>query len=133
MAKFIATFNDTIEDIEINGFTVLTDKEVEEYEDLAYSITWPFTFKMGEYELEFSNGEDLLGRIDFKEISFEDSKSLKKLFNNEFGFFIGFDFLESIVEEEDDYDGDDDDEFDEDGYDGYGSNFYDDDEFDDNY
>ena len=133
MAKFIATFNDTIEDIEINGFTVLTDKEVEEYEDLAYSITWPFTFKMGGYELEFSNGEDLLGRIDFKEISFEDSKSLKKLFNNEFGFFIGLDFLESIVEEEDDYDGDDEDEFDEDGYDGYGSNFYDDDEFDDNY
>lgn len=132
MAKFIAIFNDTVDDLEINGFTVFTEKEVEEYEDLAYSITWPFTFKMGEYELEFSSGDDLLSRIDFKEISFEDSKSLKKLFNNEFGVFIGFDFLESIVQEEEDFD-DDDDEFDDDGYDGYGTNFYDDDEYDDNY
>ena len=133
MAKFIATFNDTIDDIEINGFTVLTDKEVEEYEELAYSITWPFTYKMGEYELEFSNGDDLLSKIDFKEISFEDSKSLKKLFNNEFGVFIGFDFLEDIVhEEEEDYD-DDNDEFEDDGYDGYGSNFYEDDDYDENY
>ncbi len=132
MAKFIAIYNDTVEDIEINGFSVFTDKEVEEYEELAYSITWPFTYKMGEYELEFSNGEDLLSKIDFKEVSFEESKSLKKLFNNEFGVFITYDYLSSIVDEEDDY-GDDEDEFDDDGYDGYGTNFYDDDDYDDNY
>ena len=63
------------------------------------------------------------------EISFEESKSLKKLFNNEFGVFITYDYLSSIVDEEDDY-GDDDDEFDDDGYDGYGTNFYDDDDYD---
>jgi len=131
MAKFIAIFNDTVDDIEINGFTVFTEKEVDEYEELAYSITWPFTYKIGEYELEFSNGDDLLSKIDFKEVSFEDSKTLKKLFNDDFGVFIGIDFLEGIVEEDDDFDGEDD-EFDDDGYDGYGTNFYDD-EYDDNY
>ena len=132
MAKFIAIYNDTVEDIEINGFSVFTDKEVEEYEELAYSITWPFTYKMGEYEIEFSNGEDLLTKIDFKEVSFEEYKSLKNLFNNEFGVFISYDYLSSIVDEEDDY-GDDEDEFDDDGYDGYGTNFYDDDDYDNNY
>lgn len=131
MAKFIAIFNDTVDDVEINGFTVLTDKEVDEYEELAYSITWPFTYKMGEYELEFSNGEDLLTRIDFKEISFEDSKSLKKLFNNDFGVFVGFDFLEGLVEEDEDYDDEDDDDLDDLDY----GNPYDidDDEYDENY
>jgi hypothetical protein len=132
MAKFIAIYSDTVEEIEINGFSVFTDKDIEEYEELAYSITWPFIYKMGDYEIEFSNGEDLLSKIDFKEISFEESKSLKKLFNNEFGVFISYDYLSSIVDEEDDY-GDDEDEFDDDGYDGYGTNFYDDDEYDDNY
>ena len=32
MAKFIAIFNDTIDEIEINGFIVMTEKELEEYE-----------------------------------------------------------------------------------------------------
>lgn len=131
MAKFIAIFNDTFNDIEINGFNVMTDKEVDEYEELAYSITWPFTYRIGEHELEFSNGEELLSKIDFKELSFDDSKTLKKVFNNKFGFFIDLDFLETIVDEEDDSELDDD--FDDDGYDGYGTNFYDDDEYDENY
>lgn len=125
MAKFIATFNDTIDDIELNGFTVLTEKDVEEFENMAYSITWPFKFKIGEYSLEYSSGEELLTKIDFREISFEESKTLKKLFNNEFGFFIGFDFLQSIVGEESEFDEDED----EDEYD---SPYYDED-FDDNY
>jgi len=131
MAKFIAIFNDTISDVEVNGFSVMTDKEVDEYEELAYSITWPFTYKIGDYELEFSDGEDLLSKIEFKELTFDDSKSLKKVFNNKFGFFIDLDYLETIVDEEDDLDSDD--EFDDDGYDGYGTNFYEDDEYDENY
>lgn len=129
MAKFIATFNDTIDDIELNGFKVLTEKDVEEFENMAYSITWPFKFKIGEYSLEYSSGEDLLSKIDFREISFDESKTLKKLFNNEFGFFIGLDFLESIVEEEEDYN--DNDNNDEDDYNPRYDDDYD--EYDDEY
>ena len=131
MAKFIAIFNDTISDVEVNGFCVMTDKEVDEYEELAYSITWPFTYKIGDYELEFSDGEDLLSKIEFKELGFEDSKTFKKIFNNKFGFFIDLDYLETIVDEDDDSDSED--EFDDDGYDGYGTNFYEDDDYDENY
>jgi hypothetical protein len=131
MAKFIAIFNDTISDIEVNGFNVMTDKEVDEYEELAYSITWPFSYNIGEYEIEFSNGDELLTKIEFKEITFEESKTLKKVFNNKFGVFIGLDFLVSIVGEEDDLNSED--EFSDDDYDGYGTNLYDEDEYDENY
>lgn len=131
MAKFIAIFNDTISDIEVNGFNVMTDKEVDEYEELAYSITWPFSYNIGEYEIEFSNGDELLTKIEFKEITFEESKTIKKVFNNKFGVFIGLEFLESIVGEEDGLNSED--EFSDDGYDGYGTNFYDEDEYDENY
>ena len=124
MAKFIAIFNDTIDEIEINGFIVMTEKELEEYEELALSITWPFTYNMGEDEMEFSSGEDLLTKIDFKEISNDEAKSLKKLFNSEFGVFLGFDTLENIVgEEEDEFDEEEDEDdspyYDEDSDDNY--------------
>jgi hypothetical protein len=125
MAKFIAIFNDTIDEIEVNGFIVMTERELEEYEELALSITWPFTYNMGEDELEFSSGEDLLSKIDFKEISNDEAKTLKKVFNDEFGVFLGFDTLEDVVgEEEDEFDEEEDDEDD--------SPYYDEDS-DDNY
>ena len=108
MAKYIATFSDTIEGIEVNGFLVMTDNDVENYEQLAESISWPFTYKFDEFELEYSNGEDLLSRIEFKELSFDESKMFKRLFNNQFGFFITESFLEQVIGDEDyiDFDGD---------------------------
>ena len=131
MAKFLVTFNYVIDDVELNGFTVMSDKEIEEYEELAYSITWPFVYKIGETELEFSSGDDLLTRLDYKELSFEDSKSMKKIFNNDFGTFIGFDTLENVIDGEEGYDDDEEDDEDDDGYD---SSYYnDDDDYDDNY
>lgn len=132
MAKILVTFNYVIDDVELNGFTVMSEKEIEEYEELAYSITWSFTHKIGETELEFSSGDDLLTRLDYKELSFEDSKTIKKLFNNEFGTFIGLDILEDIVDGEEDYNDDDDDEYGDDD-DSYGQSYDDDDDFDDNY
>ena len=122
MAKYLAMFSDTIDEIEINGFVVMTDKDVEIYEEMASSITWPFVYNVGEDELEFTSGEDLLTRIEFKEISTEETKMVKRLFNNEFGTFISEGFLAEVIGEEDD------DEF-EDDYD----DEFDDDELDDNY
>ena len=80
---------------------------------------------MGEDELEFTSGEDLLTKIVFKEISNDEAKLMKKLFNNEFGVFLGFDTLENVVGEEDD-------EFDEDDDDD-DSPYYNDEDYDDNY
>ncbi len=124
MAKYLATFSDTIDEIEINGFVIMTDKEVETYEEMASSIAWPFVYNVGEDELEFTSGEDLLTRIEFKEISTEEAKMMKRLFNNEFGVFIDEGFLAEVIGEEDD-----DDEFEDD----YDDEFEDDDELDDNY
>ena len=126
MAKFLAIFNDTIDEIEVNGFIVMTEREVEEYEELALSITWPFTHNMGEDELEFSSGEDLLSKTEFKEITNDEAKVMKKLFNNEFGIIIGFDTLENIVDEEED-------DFDEDEEDDDYDSPYQDEDFNDNY
>ena len=124
MAKYLAMFSDTIDEIEINGFVIMTDKEVETYEEMATSINWPFVYNVGEDELEFTSGEDLLTRIEFKEISTEEAKMMKRLFNNEFGVFIDEGFLAEVIGEEDD-----DDEFEDD----YDDEFEDDDDLDDNY
>jgi len=125
MAKYVVIFNDTLDDIELNGFITMTDKEVENFEELAASITWGFSYPLAEEEtsIHFSSGDDLLTRIDFREISTEEFKNLKRIFNGKFGVFITEEFLEGIIGEEnddndiddkdDDYDvryGDDDDE-----------------------
>lgn len=110
MAKYLGLFSDTLGEIEITGFITMTDKEVENFEELASSITWDFTYKIGEEELEYSSGDDLLTRIDFKEITNEEYKTLEKVFNGEYGVFIGQDYLEDVIGDED---SDDDDDFDE--------------------
>jgi hypothetical protein len=125
MAKYLAMFSDTIDEIEINGFVVMTDKEVENYEEMASSINWPFVYNVGEDELEYTSGEDLLTRIEFKEISTEETKMIKRIFNNEFGVFVNEGFLAEVIGEEDDYD----DEFEDD----YDDEFEDDEDLDDNY
>ena len=127
MAKFLVTVTYTLDEIEINCFTVMSDKEVENFEELAASINWPFVYKMGTDELEYSSGEDLLSRIEFKEITNEEAKTFKRLFNNEFGVFITESFLEEVIGDEDEIDFDDEDDIDN-QYDNYG-----DDEDDDNY
>lgn len=120
MTKFLVTFTDTLDDIEINGFTVMTEKEVDSFEETAMSITWPFVYAMGQDELEFSSGDDFLSRIDFKEITNEEVKSLKKLFGDSFGVFIDEAFLEEVIGDEDDSDFDDDEDDIDDMYDNYG-------------
>ena len=120
MTKYIGIFSDSINDIELNGFSLMTDKEVEEFEELSLSITWPFTYKIGDEELEFENGDDLLNKIEFKEITNEEYKILIKLFGDSFGVFIDEYYLQEIVIDESDEDSDD-------------GEFDDDDEYDDNY
>ena len=114
MAKYLAKFSSVVNEIEISGFVVMNEREVENFEELAVSITWDFVYEFGEddqFQIEFSDGEDLLSRIEFKEISLDEAKIIKRLFNNEFGTFIGEAFLEEVIGEEDsDFDEDDDDD-----------------------
>lgn len=131
MAKNLVTFSDVIDEIEINGFVIMTDKEVENYEHMATSILWPFVFKIGEDELEYSSGDDLLSRMDFTEITNEEAKALKRLFNDEFGVFVNESFLAEIIGDEEFDDEFDDDDDDEDYYDDDSKNY--DDESDDIY
>lgn len=112
MAKFLVTFNDIIDEtIDVNGFLIMNSSEVLRFEELANSITWAFTYEFEDgSELEYSSGEAFLSSITFKELNPEEAKTFKRLFNNEFGFFIRESFLEKIIGGEDD----DDDDFDED-------------------
>ena len=65
---------------------------------------------MGDTAIAFENGDELLSRIDFNEVSNEEFNSIKRVFNGEMGVFVDIIFLENIVDEEDDYDDDDDDD-----------------------
>lgn len=123
MAKYLAKFSTMVNEIEISGFVVMNEREVENFEELALSITWDFVYEFGEdneFQLEFSDGEDLLSRVEFKELSLDEAKTLKRLFNNEFGTFIGESFLENVIGEEDsDFNEEDDDDYDDINYDTY--------------
>lgn len=120
MAKILVTFIDTLDDIEINGFTVMTEKEFETFEKTANSITWPFVYALGQDELEFTSGDDFLTRIDSKEITNEEAKTLKNLFGDLFGVFIDEAFLQDVIGDEDDFDEDEDEDDIDDMYDNYG-------------
>lgn len=100
MAKYLATFVDYVNDIEVMGFITLTDKELENFEKLASSITWSFNHKLGEDVLKFSSGEDLLSRIEYKELTTEEYKAIKNIFGGSFGIFIGEDILNQLVNDE---------------------------------
>jgi hypothetical protein len=119
MAKYIVTFNDQINEIEIHGFSLMTDKEVENYENLATSITWDFTYPISDSELSYVDGEDMLSRMEFKEVTNEEFKLLKKLFKEDFGIFITEDYLTDIVDDEDVVDEDEEIDEDEDDFDDY--------------
>jgi hypothetical protein len=115
MAKYLVTFNDICNEVEITGFSLMTEKEVEAFEQLAESITWEFTYPLiTNAEIEFLSGEDLLSRIEFKEISNEEYKALNKVFNEPFGVFITEEFLQELLDEEEDFDSDEEEEEDDD-------------------
>lgn len=111
MGKYIVTFNDLISDVEISGFRLMTEKEIDSFEELAESITWSFYFPLtNDTELEFSDGDDLLSRLEFKEISNAEFEFLNKIFPEGFGVFIEKEFLETEIDNENDYTEDEDDE-----------------------
>jgi hypothetical protein len=113
MAKYLATYSDTINEVEVTGFNLMTDKEMERFEELASSITWDFVYLVGEEEIEYSSGDDLLSRIDFREISNEEYKILNKVFDEGFGVFVNEYFLLDIIDEEsDEEEEEEDDDFD---------------------
>lgn len=104
MAKVLVTFTDRLGDVEISGFKIMTDVECDSYEELITNITWPFSIKLNKGELEYSDGNDLLSRLDFTDLSFDENKILKRIFNNNFGYFITEKQLQTILDgSEDDY------------------------------
>ena len=128
MAKYIAIFNDvTSEEITVNGFIIMTEKQMNSYEELASSITWDFDYKEDGLELNYINGEDLLDKIEFKELSVQEASLIKKLFGVKFGYFIDEELLFDVVQEEGEEEMDEDNDDDE-GY-GVNDNYSDDDDY----
>lgn len=126
MAKYIVTYNDIFNDVEINGFKLMTDKEVDLFEKLLESIFWEIRYPLASGEdIVYSNGDDLYSRIEFKEISQGEYTAIKKVFATNFGTFIDEEFLQTLFDEETEVD-DDDNEIDEDNHRSYDSDDEDD-------
>ncbi len=100
MARYLVIFKDLCDDIDVNGLTIMTDKELESFERLSESITWGFSFGIGRSKLHFIDGQDLLSRLEYKEVSLEETKSFKRLFGREFGTFVNEEFIKQISEDE---------------------------------
>lgn len=117
MAKYLAIFQDNHgEEFDVHGFKIMTEKEVNKFEELALSITWDFSFYANSESLNYSNGDDFLSRIEFKEISTDEYETLEKVFGGEFGTFISEEYLKTVLEG-DDTEMEDEDDYDEDNYD----------------
>lgn len=115
MGRYIVIFRDNLnEEFDVNGFKIMTEKELAFYEELANSISWEFAFYANNESLYYLNGEDLLSRLDYKEISLDEYEMLDKIFNGEFGTFINEEFLQNILDGEDSYE---EDEYDDDSFD----------------
>jgi hypothetical protein len=116
MARYVAIFTDNHnEEFDVHGFKIMTEREVENFEELAMSITWEFSYLANDEALNYLNGEDFLSRIEFKEISKDEYDSLDKTFGGEFGIFIGEEYLESIIDDEEGPEDEEEDWDDEDG------------------
>lgn len=101
MATYLVTFTDNHrEEFDVSGFKIMTNREVDKFEEVALSITWEFTYQANSESLPYLNGEDFLSRIDFKEISREQYEMIDKVFGGEFGTFISEEYLESIIDDE---------------------------------
>ena len=103
MSRFLVTFTDNYGDqLDIHGFKVMTEKEVSKFEELALSINWEFSYPLIDGSLVYLNGDDLLSRFEFKEISKSEYDLLSKMFDGKFGTFVDDEFLESIANDESD-------------------------------
>jgi hypothetical protein len=102
MARYLAIFTDNHgEEFDVHGFKIMTAKEVSKFEDTASSITWDFEYYANSEALTYSNGDDFLSRIEFKEITKEEYDVIDKVFGGEFGTFISEEYLKTILDGDD--------------------------------
>ena len=115
MARYLTIFIDNHgEEFDVHGFKIMTDKEQLRFEEIATSITWPFAYYANSESLNYSNGEDFLSRIEFKEISKAEYDSFEKSLGGEFGTFITEEYLVSVLNGEDEEVDEYNDEYDDD-------------------
>lgn len=118
MARYLAIFTDNHgEEFDVHGFKIMTSKEVSKFEETASNITWEFEYYANSESLSYSNGDDFLSRIEFKEITKEEYDIIDKVFGGEFGTFISEEYLKNVLDGDSDYDKEDD--YENDDYDDY--------------
>lgn len=118
MTRYLAIFTDNHgEEFDVHGFKIMTSKEVSKFEETASSITWDFEYYANSESLSYSNGDDLLSRIEFKEITKEEYDVIDKVFGGEFGTFISEEYLKNVLDGDSDYDKEDD--YDDEEYEDY--------------
>jgi len=116
MARYLAIFTDNHgEEFDVHGFKIMTEKEVAIFEEIATNITWEFAYYANSESLNYSNGDDFLSRIEFKEITKDEYDAIEKVFGGEFGTFISEEYLQTVLDGEDENEGygEDDEDYDD--------------------
>jgi len=122
MSRYLAIFTDNHgEEFDVHGFKIMTAKEVSKYEETASNITWEFNYYANSESLTYSNGDDFLSRVEFKEITKDEYDVINKVFGGEFGTFISEEYLNSVLDGDDN--GDEDDDMYDDDYDDYDKDY----------
>jgi len=107
MSKYLATYSDNINNVDVFGFMLMSDNGMERYENLAMSITWGFSYNVSEFDsIEFIDGEEYLSKVEFKELTDEEFTAINNVFGDKFGTIISEDFLKMVLSDEESIDDD---------------------------
>jgi hypothetical protein len=107
MSKYLATYSDTLNNVDVFGFMLMSDKDMERYESLAMSITWSFSYNVSEVDyIDFIDGEEYLSKVEFKELTDEEFTAINNVFGDKFGMIISEDFLKIVLSDEETIDDD---------------------------
>jgi hypothetical protein len=89
------------DEMDVQGFVILTDKEWKSFNKKVKSIDEDFTISIGSNEeIEYSNGEELLEDLTIEKITQEEAKTITKVIGDMFGHVEFYDQVNDIVNEE---------------------------------
>lgn len=104
MAKVLVIWKaNWADEMDIEGFKIYTEDDWKAYKGELKAMTKKFTISVGtNEEIDYDCGSELLNQLTVKKISDDETKFIKKMFGDEFGFTQ---FTEAYQEEDDeDYD-----------------------------
>lgn len=97
MSKVLVKWSDNwADEMDIEGFVIMTDSEWKEYKQGIKEKIKPFSIGIGtNEEIDYDNGEDLLAKLTAKKLTSEEYKTISGIFGN----YWGFDQFQYVIED----------------------------------